>query len=263
MSLVFAGVVPHPTILIPTIGKDNFLKLDATRVALEKLEQELYLAKPQRIIIITPHEGIFEDAFSVNATTELHSQFETFGDMNTKYTWTGAPTLAAKIQHKTNEVGMPVRLVSNEYIGHGTSIPLVYLTPHLKEIKILPIGYSNLDAMAHVAFGHTLKEVVMESDQRIAVIASGDLSHALTKKSPGGFHKDGSWFDAEIQARLKNNDTRGIATLDKERVKNADECLYRSLLILCGLLGNMHCTFEQYAYEAPFGVGYLTGQFHI
>ena len=263
MSLVFAGVVPHPTILIPSIGKDNFQKLDATRAALETLEQELYLSKPQQIIIVTPHEGLFEDAFSVNAHTKLQSNFEKFGDMTTKYDWHGAPALAAKIQHATNALRISTRLVSNEFIDHGASVPLVYLTTHVKDAQILPIGYSNLDPKAHMEFGHAIKDVIMESNQRIAVIASGDMAHTLNETSPAGFHKDGEWFDTSIMKLLKEGDTGGVKSLDKERIQNADECLYRSLLILCGLLGNMQCEFEQYAYEAPFGVGYLTGQFHI
>lgn len=263
MSLVFAGIVPHPTMLIQTIGKENYLKLDKTRVALEKLEQGLYLAKPQRIIIVTPHEGIYEDAFSVNAYTELHSGFEKFGDMTTKYRWQGTPELAAKIQHKTNKEKIATRLVSNEYIGHGTSIPLIYLTTHIRDVRILPIGYSELDSATHVAFGNAIKEIIMESDQRIAVIASGDMAHTLTENSPGGFHKDGKWFDNEIMTMLKTSNLDNIVKLDKTRVDNADECLHRSLLIMCGILKNMHCSFEQYAYEAPFGVGYLTGQFHL
>lgn len=263
MSLVFAGVVPHPALLIPSIGKDDFLKLDATRAALERLEQELYIAKPHYIVVITPHEGIFEDAFSINAHTELHSQFETFGDMTTKYSWHGAPELAAKIQHNTNTKRLPTRLVSNEGIGHGASVPLVYLTTHVQDVKILPIGYSNLDANAHMSFGHSIKDIIMESNKRVAVIASGDMAHTLSESAPAGFHKDGEWFDAEIQRLLQSGDKHGIQTLDATKIKNADECLYRSLLILCGILGNMQCQFEQYTYEAPFGVGYLTGQFHL
>ncbi|EKD67619.1 MAG: hypothetical protein ACD_48C00305G0001, partial [uncultured bacterium] len=221
------------------------------------------LAKPHRIIIITPHEGVFEDAFVVNAQTELESRFSKFGDMTTQYTWKGSPDLAAKIQHKAHERKLPTRLVSNEYLGHGASIPLIYLSNHLKDIPILPIGYSKLDPKAHIAFGALLKEVIMESDKRIAIIASGDMAHTLAKESPAGFHEDGLWFDTEIRNFLTKEDRQSIQTMDQEKITNADECLYRSLLILCGILSEMHCSFEEYAYEAPFGVGYLTGQFHV
>lgn len=263
MPLVFAGVVPHPAILIPSIGKENSQALDASRTALERLEKELYLTRPQRIIIITPHEGLFENAFSVNAHTDLHSHFETFGDMTTKYMWQGAPELAAKIQQETKKNTIPTRLVSNEYLGHGASIPLTFLTTNVKEVKILPIGYCNLNANAHITFGHAIKNVLMNSDLRIAIIASGDMAHTLSESAPAGFHTDGKWFDSEIIKFLERERMHGIETLDTNRIKNADECLYRSLLILHGILGNMKYEFEQYAYEAPFGVGYLTGQFHL
>ena len=263
MPFVFAGIVPHPTILIPNIGKENTVALEQTRIALEKIEQELYITKPQKIIILTPHEGIFEDAFSVNAHTPLHSHFETFGDMATAYTWNGSPELAANIQHKTRSERIPTRLVSNELLGHGASVPLSFLTLHLKDADILPIGYSNLDTQTHITFGHAIKEVIMESNKRIAVIASGDMAHTLTKNSPAEFHMDGEWFDSEILSLLRDGDISGLQSLNTNRIQNAHECLYKSLLILSGILGNIRCDFRQYAYEAPFGVGYLTGQFHL
>lgn len=263
MPLVFAGITPHPSLLIPTIGKDAYLQLEKTQRALKKLEHDLYLAKPQRIIIISPHEGVFGDTFAINAHDTLHSHFEAFGDRKTTHTWQGAPELGAKIEHKARRSNIPIRLISNEKIGHGASVPLLYLTTHLKDVKILPIGYSNLDSQAHVTFGHLVKEVIMESDKRIAIICSGDMARTLTDTSPAGFRADGAWFDSTIRSLLATHDRVGIKELDAEKVRHADECLYRSLLILCGVLGHMKCEFEEYAYEAPFGVGYLTGVFHL
>jgi hypothetical protein len=37
MSLVFAAIVPHPPLLIPSIGKEAIKKIDKTKRALEKL----------------------------------------------------------------------------------------------------------------------------------------------------------------------------------------------------------------------------------
>ncbi len=156
MPLVFAGITPHPSLLIPTIGKDAYLRLEQTQTALKRLEHDLYQAKPQRIIVITPHEGLFEDAFAINAHDELYSHFEAFGDRKTTHMWHGAPELGATIEHKARRSGIPIRLVSNEKIGPGASVPLSYLTTHIKDTKILPIGYSNLDQKAHTTFGMTM-----------------------------------------------------------------------------------------------------------
>jgi hypothetical protein len=38
MSLVFAAIVPHPPLLIPSIGKEGIKKIDKTKRALEKME---------------------------------------------------------------------------------------------------------------------------------------------------------------------------------------------------------------------------------
>ena len=261
--LVFAAITPHPPLLLPSVGKEEQKKLAKTREAFEELERDLYAAKPHRIIIITPHEGVFEDAFTINAHTNLHAHFDTFGDLETSHSWHGDPELAANIQHAGNKKNVPVQLISNEQIEHGASIPLMHLTNHLEHIKVLPIGYSGLDPQQHIAFGHMIKDIVMNSDKRTAVIASGDLAHTLSENAPGGLHTDGAWFDTVIKECLTSQSLDAITSMDPIKIANAEECAYRSLLILRGILGNMHTEFELLNYEAPFGVGYLTGQFHM
>ena len=60
---------------------------------------------------------------------------------------------------------------------------------------------------------------------------------------------------------LENKNTTGIANMDDKIVDSASECGYRSILILLGILKNMDYSFKNYSYEAPFGVGYLVGNF--
>lgn len=261
MSLVFSAVAPHPPLLIPNIGKKELSKVDKTKKALEQLEQDLYLVKPEIIIIISPHGSLFANAFSVNAHTNFLSAFEQFGDFETKCQWQGDPMLAAKISHRSNELKIPIQLISQDQIDHGSSVPLYYLTNHLSNIKILPIGYSGLDAKIHLQFGELLKEIIMESDSRIAVIASGDLSHGLTTDAPAGYSKVGLKFDKELIELLETRNTVGIASMDRKFIDEAAECGYRSFLILLGIMRDIDYSFKNYSYEGPFGVGYLVGNF--
>ena len=264
MSLVFAGITPHPPMLIPAIGKDKLEKISDTKKSLEELEQELYVAKPQVIIIISPHSSIFEDSFSVNAHNHFVSNFEQFGDLVTKKEWTGSPDIAAKISSaakNTRAERVPVQLTSEERLDHGASVALHYLTDHLPDTKIVPVGYSARDKESHLNFGKLLKDVILSEEKRVAVIASGDLSHCATEAATGGYKKEGADFDAELVKNLGNSDFETIFNMDPELVRAADECGYRSILILSGILKNMNCTFKKYSYEAPFGIGYLVGQF--
>lgn len=262
MSLVFAAITPHPPFLIPAIGKEATAALANTQAALAQLEQELYLSRPQVIMIVSPHTSYFADAFSVNAHTNFISQFNTFGDIITKKSWKGAPDLAAKIAHTANPGGsVPIRLVSEEKLDYGASVPLYFLTEHLPECKILPLGFSNASTKEHLQFGEIIKEICMDTDTRVALIASGDLAHTLTKNSPAGYHPHGAQFDTSLQELLTARNSMGIASLPEDVVKNADQCGYRSILILLGAIKNMDYQFKSYCYEAPFGIGYLTGNF--
>lgn len=261
MSLVFASVVPHPPLLIPNIGKDEIKKVEKTKKALEKLEEELYVAKPDVVLIISPHVSLFTDAFTINAYTNFVSNFEQFGDFATKIKWVGAEQIASKIGRLAKDQHLPVQLVGEEKLDHGSAVPLSYLTKHLPNVKILPLGYSGLDVKTHLKFGELLKEVTMESDKRIAVVASGDLSHGLTTDAPAGFSRVGAEFDAKLIELLETRNTVGLTNMDVKFVEEAAECGYRSLLILLGILKNIDYTFKNYSYEGPFGVGYLVGNF--
>lgn len=261
MSLVFAAVTPHPPLLISTIGKEATQQLNATKEAFASLEQDLYVSKPQIIIVISPHEGLYENAFVVNAHPQFIGSYKNFGDVTTIDNWIGAPDFAAKIGHASNVNGFPLRLVSEENLSHGASVPLHFLLSHLKEVKILPLGFSNLSPKEHLDCGELLKEVIFSTDKRVAVIASGDLSHCLSPNAPGGQKEAGKKFDESLIQMLETRNTIGITQMDKLLIDEAKECGYRSLLILLGILKNIDYTFKRYSYEHPFGIGYLTGNF--
>jgi len=260
MSLVFAGITPHPPLLIPTIGKGQEEKLAQTRQALETMEQELYLTKPQIIVIISPHGSLFPDAFSINAHTHICSDYELFGDLATKKEWTGTPDLAAKISHESKTHSIPTRLVSKEKVDHGVSVPLHFLTTHLPDVKILPVGFSGLDHEQHAAFADILKDEIMKTDKRVALLASADLAHTLSEQAPAGYHPQGEQFDKHVLALLSTKNTKGFSALDTTLVKVAQSCGYMSLLLFLQIMQEMDYEFKQLSYEAPFGVGYLTGQ---
>lgn len=261
MPLTFAAITPHPPLLIPGIGKGEEKKIQKTIESMKLLEQELYLSKPNVIAIISPHGSFYSESFSLNAHTNFVSDFKQFGDFSTKKEWKGTPDLAAKIGHMANEERKPVRLISENKLDHGSSVPLYFLTEHLPDVKILPIGYSALDNKAHLKFGYLLKNAFMETGKRVALIASGDLSHGLTTDAPAGFSKVGKEFDEKIIELLESRNTAGIANMKETYVEEAAQCGYRSILILLGALQNMNYTFKNMSYEGPFGVGYLTGDF--
>jgi aromatic ring-opening dioxygenase LigB subunit len=263
MSLVFAALCPHSPILVPEIGRENREKLQKTISALSRLEEDLYLSYPDIIFVLSPHEALHEKAFVINVHETFTANFEEFGDLEKQNTWKGSEDLGAKIAHKAIAENISIKLINEEKIRYGTSIPLMYLCRHLKNTRVVPIGYSNLSPKDHFSFGEMLKEIIAETPKRIAVIASGDMSHCITKKSPIKYNLAGKEFDQKIQELLSTHNSLGITQLDEKLINNAHECMYKSLLIASGILKNIDYRFENYCYEYPFGVGHLTGNFHL
>ncbi|MDD2655997.1 MAG: AmmeMemoRadiSam system protein B [Patescibacteria group bacterium] len=261
MPIVFAAITPHPPIIIDGIGKNKKELVNKTITAFEKLEQNLYTSKPDVIVIISPHGDIFENTFAVNLSENFVSHYEKFGDFATQESWTGEIMLGHIIKEKSYEKNLPVQLITEAKLDHGSSIPLSKLTKHFQNIKILPIGNTQLDPKTQLEFGQLLYEIFSESEKRIAIIASADLSHALNSDSPAGFHKDGEEFDKKIIELLESHNTAGIVNLDPELVKNASQCGYNSIITILGCLRNINYSFKNICYETSVGIGYLTGEF--
>ncbi len=261
MSLVFAAITPHPPLLIPSIGKDEIKKVAKTKQALDELEERLYATHPDTIIIISPHGSYFPDVFTINFCTEYFAEMRQFGDLSTKLKFAGDYELAHRLRDATKRNHLPATMMSEENLDHGATVPLFYLMRHLTNCKIVQLGFCNRDFKSHMEFGALIKEEILKTNKRVALIASGDMSHALSSDSPAGFNKYGKEFDAKIRELLMSQNLAGILHLDASLIEQAAECGLRSILILLGVLQNIHYTYNELSYEGPFGVGYLTAQF--
>jgi len=217
---------------------------------------------PDVILIISPHGPLFADAFSINLSEKYIGNFQQFGDFSTELEFKGNLGFAYKIREKL-ETKLPVIIVNEEKLDHGTLVPLYYLTQKLKNFSIIPIGYSLLDYQKHLEFGKIIKEEILKSNKKIAVIASGDLSHRLTFDAPAGYSPKGKIFDEQLIKFLKNKATNSILKMDPKLIEEAGECGLRSIIILLGILQDLNYQPEILSYEGPFGVGYLVMNFKL
>ncbi len=262
MSLVYAAIVPHPPIIIPSIGKENADKLGDTARAMEKIRKELIKNEVDTILIISPHGSIQSQAFTINLSPEFHCNFQNFGDLETNQVWTGNVSLAHRIREQM-ETKAPLQMNTEHELDHGSAIPLLLLTKDLKNIKIIPLYYSGLNYDSHFKFGQLLKRELLYHKDKIAVIASGDLSHRITKDAPAGYSPSGKKFDKKLIDLLRQNKTAEILKMDHGLINEAGECGLKSILLLLGILDGIKHTPKLHTYEYPFGVGYLTMSFDL
>lgn len=261
--IVFAGFTPHTPLLVPSVGKDAREKMAASVAAMARLGDELYASMPDTIVVVSAHAIQHDAAFSANLHDPYRVDLSAFGDLATSRTYAPNPGLVDAIQRAVRRANLPFTLDSSPTLDYGAAVPLLALLPETMRPNVVPITYGGLDAKSQFDFGRALKDVLANRKERIAIIASGDLAHCLSSDAPAGFKPEGALFDASVREAVEQASAARLLALDQNLVSAAEECGYRPLLVALGILEGMSLRPEVLAYESPFGVGYLTAQFHL
>lgn len=261
--IVFSAVTPHSPLLLESINKDQISRVQETRDAMKHLAEDLYAVRPDVILHISEHPTGFSDTFSINLSDPFLFDLKEFGDLGFEKKFRPAVVLTDHLQRSLRKVDQPVTLTTDTALHYASAVPLALLTEKLPNVRLLPITYSDLSPKAHFLFGEAMKDVLMKSNLRIAVIASGDLSHSLTENSPAGFNEAGEKFDAKIQEIMSTKNTAGLLNIDPALIVSAHETLYRPFCMLMGIIDRIATVTQILSYEAPFGVGYLVSEFRI
>jgi MEMO1 family protein len=258
-----AYICPHPPLLIPSIGKNNFTQVKSTARAMNELGNEIKEKEISTIVIISPHGPVQMDAMFINGSKYMQGNFTGFDD-NTSMKIENNVDLAENIKKIAEAKKIPTEIISeNTFLDHGIMVPLFFLKKHNFKIKIVSITFSYLDREKHFEFGKAIYEAIENAEENIAFVASGDLSHRLTLEAPSGYSPKGKEFDELLIELLEKNEVGEIINFDSSLVEEAGECGLRSIIILLGALSNSKYKFEKMSYEGPFGVGYLVGKFEI
>lgn len=266
MPVVFCGIAPHPPIIVPEVGKDSMGEASSTVDAMKAFGEMLYQKKPDTIIFFTPHGVIFRDAISVNIDDQLVGSLAQFGDFS-KYSFSNDEMIAEAIITKTKEQEIPIieldkqtaklyKVTTN--LDHGIIVPLHYIRKAGFSGSVVPINIAMLDYEMLYSFGVIIQDVCESlPDKKIAVVASGDLSHRLKPGAPAGYNPNGKVFDAKLVKAIKDKDINRIMNLGDVLIEEAGECGLRSIIMLMGVLDGFSYNVDVLSYEGPFGVGYL------
>ena len=263
MPLLNAAIVSHSPILIPEIGKINRQILNKTVDAYTELASQLQGNDIETIIIISPHGQVQDKRFTINVGPELAINLSEFGYLGAKRKFNSDLQIISELKDFS---GPEIQLISHEKMDYGCSVPLHLLTNNMPDVKIVSISYAGeLGLEDHFNLGEHLGKVVGNSAKRIAIIASGDLSHRLKKSSPNGYSPKGAKFDNKLIEYLNDPETvrKNILAMDAKLIKDANECGLKSISILLGALSNLEYKPKMLAYQTELGIGYLTMDFKL
>jgi MEMO1 family protein len=257
--IVFAAIVPHSPLLVPTIGKEHREKLECTLRAYEEVGQALYGARPDTLIIFSPHGSRYADAFSGNVAPTFNGVLKEFGDHGTNVRASLDTYLLDHINRGLRKAGVPFTLTSQEELDYGYTVPLLFLTQRVEQrYGLVPLSPSLLSPEQHKRFGQELQQILQNETRRVALIASADLSHQVAKGKKSSVTQEGKAFDRLVRSCLNDGRYDALAEIDPALIEAARACGHKPITMLTGALSGMNLRPRELCYEAPFGVGYLT-----
>lgn len=262
-----AVLFPHPPVIIPEVGGERTKECEETIRTMKEISREIMKGSPETLIFLTPHGNVFSDCISYLSAAELQGNLSRFGHPDIATVRKNDLELLQEITGECKEKGISFIGIddelANDYqldasIDHGIMVPLYYLEEAgLKGQAIIAISTGFLDKLELYNFGKILNESAHKIEKRVAVIASGDMSHRLKDEGPYNYHPDGQLFDITIKELIKKGDAKGLLSIPENLRQNAGECGYNSIIIMLGSLDGREFTSNTLSYEGPFGVGYL------
>jgi len=263
MAVIIAAVVPHPPIILPEIGLGQEREIRQTTEAYREVARRVRQAKPETLVILSPHATSYADYFHISPGKKAHGDFRRFGAKQVEVTAFYDEEFVAALEKNAKRAGVPAGTKGEQdaTLDHATMIPLTFLAEYELPCSVVRIGLSGLDPAAHYRLGKCIKKTAEDLNRDIAVIASGDLSHKLLESGPYGYAEQGPEFDRFATAALEKGDFLSLLTMDLNLSEAAAECGLGAFRILAGALDQTAVTSELLSYQGPFGVGYAVATF--
>jgi MEMO1 family protein len=259
-SLVFAGIAPHPPIMVPEVGRDAIVDVRSSIDAMAVLTERVIRSGAETLILISPHAPLDAAAFVAYDGPQLHADFANFRAPTAIVHAELDDELLTEITRTAAEQGLATMRIKGGDLDHGTAVPLYFLQCYGWNGRVIALGYSFLSNEDHVRFGRCIRQAIDKLGRSVAFIASGDLSHRLQRDAPAGYNPQAHLFDEEVVDAIRSCSTSRIVNLDPELRRMAGECGFRSMLVAIGATQELEPSCEVISYEAPFGVGYLVAQ---
>lgn len=259
---VFACITPHGGEIVPELAPDRLPLMGTTRNSMRRLGEEMATAKPDVIVVITPHGVRIDGQFAVADSERMFGEVDE-GGPSLSMERSVKRDLARNIVAQARAAELPVGAVNYATsegplsclpLDWGAMVPLYFMP----ETPIVVITPSRLISMAdHLRFGAALRQAVAAFDGRVGLIASCDWSHAHAADGPYGFHEAAAKLDAEVVAHIKANRLEAVADFDPAFIEHAKPDGIWQTLILAGAIAPGQREVEFYSYEVPTYFGLL------
>jgi aromatic ring-opening dioxygenase LigB subunit len=256
VTLVFAAIAPHGGLVFDQPDGE-------TRRGMDELARRFAAARPEAVIVVTPHGTLLDDRFGIVRAARLSEHASRFVSDEQRYEGPGEPQLADACLAAMRAEGLPVAGVtfgataagdSEMPIDWGAGIPLGFL--RAPAVVVTPCRA--LPNELHVRAGAALARAT--AGRRVAFVASADHGHGHSADGPYGFSEHSAPYDEEIVRLVRANGLGELVGWDPQIAVRALADSFWQLLMLHGAIGEGWRP-ELLTYEAPTYFGMLTAAY--
>ena len=247
-GLVFAAIAPHGSSAIPgAVEPEEDALARETQAAMAELQRRFEAARPQAVVVLTPHNVHVEGAMAVVTAGSLSGGLADWGAPAITLKAEVDRELAGQVKASLRAAGIPV--VGISFGGNNTDeavhpmdwavlIPLWFMggrsRPPVPAVVVSPAR--DLTPEAHVAAGRAIAEAAAASGKRVALVASCDHGHGHRPDGPYGFRAESQVFDDRVVELVRADRLRDLADFDQDLVRAAAADSWWQMLMLAGAI---------------------------
>jgi aromatic ring-opening dioxygenase catalytic subunit (LigB family) len=230
----------------PTLEQQKQLRRDA-EAAFTALRTDLEEAKPDVLIVVANDQFVnfFWNnipTFFVTLADEVHGQFTRHN-----FHYRNHKELGWEIVRAGMERGIDFSFGEHIELQHTQNVPLYFLLPEPK-IPILPIYVNTWVDPAPTPkrcyqVGELIREVAVKSPDRVAILATGGLSHFPGSPRIGEID---TRFDHKLLEVMRQGQGPSLADYSVDELLKAGDTEFLNWMVVVGTVGNAKATYTCY-----------------
>lgn len=267
--LVYACIAPHGSEAVESLGAPARDRAAATRAAFGYLAERAREARVTRWVVATPHAVRVEGAMALSDTERAVCELAPAGPEGValRLDLGVDRNLVASLAEHAAVRGVPTARVgyggssgpgSRYPMDWGAAIPLWHLGAAGDGSRVaLVVPSRTLTWEDMVRFGEAVAEAAAESDERVGLVASADLSHTHDAAGPYGFSEAAAVYDHAVRDAVEAGDLMRLLAIEPHLVAAAKPDAQWQILVLAGALVKRPMRPVLLSYEAPTYFGML------
>jgi len=257
------SMAPKGTARRPTFEQQKKLRHDA-EAAFTALRTDLETAKPDVLIVVANDQFVnfFWNnipTFFVTIADEVQGQFTRH-----KFHYRNDKELGKAIVRAGMEKGIDFSYGEHVELQHTQNVPLYFLMPEAK-IPILPIYVNTWVDPAPsprrcYQLGELVRQVADNSKERVAILATGGLSHFPGSPRIGEIDET---FDHKLLEVMRQGKGKSLVDYSVQDLLEAGDTEFLNWMVVIGAVGDAKATYTAYMPDyVATGWGFVSWKLH-